>query len=254
VSPGTVPRVASTTHTASGDEWYPPLLAGAGSFAPLVTGAAAVRRALEVIQQLTPDDYSRYLTEYYRDGLARFGESWHYADINTVLLGLSQTIAVEKYMEIGVRRGRSMAMVASMSPGCQIVGFDLWVENYAGMENPGKNFVTQELRRISKTAEVQFIDGDSRFTVSRYFSENPEAYFDIITVDGDHSAEGALRDLMNVCPRVKIGGAVVFDDISHRAHPELSNVWAKLLTGHPQFSTFSFTDVGLGVGFAIRKY
>lgn len=145
-------------------------------------------------------------------------------------------------------------MVASRSPGCRIVGFDLWIQNYAGMDNPGKDFVTGEMRRISLTANAEFIDGDSRFTVPQYFSENAEAYFDIITVDGDHSAEGALRDLTNVCPRVKIGGAVVFDDISHPHHPELAGVWSRLLTAHPQFSTFSFTDLGFGVGFAIRKF
>ena len=36
-------------------------------------------------------------------------------------------LGVRDYLEIGVRRGRSMAMVASQAPDCSMLGFDLWV-------------------------------------------------------------------------------------------------------------------------------
>ena len=39
-------------------------------------------------------------------------------------------------------------MVASSTPKADLYGFDMWVANYAGMENPGPEFVESELREI----------------------------------------------------------------------------------------------------------
>jgi hypothetical protein len=37
--------------------------------------------------------------------------------------------------------------------------------------------------------------------------------FDLITVDGDHTALGTWWDLADVLPHVAVGGALVFDDL-----------------------------------------
>jgi predicted O-methyltransferase YrrM len=134
-----------------------------------------------------------------------------------------------------------------------MVGFDLWVENYAGMENPGKEFVRKELDRVGFRGSVEFVDGDSRQTVPRYFAEHPDLFFDLITVDGDHSTEGARRDLLHVIPRLKVGGALVFDDICSQYHPELGPLWRAVTADAQKFSSYSFTDAGFGIGFAIKK-
>ena len=65
-------------------------------------------------------------------------------------------------------------------------------------------------------------------------------------------ADGARADLETVLPRLKAGGAVVFDDVSNQSHPELAGVWIDLFRRHPNFSVFTFTEIGFGVGFAIR--
>jgi predicted O-methyltransferase YrrM len=168
-------------------------------------------------------------------------------------MGLARRLGAENYLEIGVRRGRSMAMVASQVPDCRIVGFDIWMDNYAGMENPGPSLVREELARVGYAGSVEFIDGDSKETVPAYFTAHPNEYFDLITVDGDHSTEGARRDLQNVKPRVKIGGALVFDDISHYMHPTLASVWKSEVEDDSGFASYSFAEVGFGVAFAIRR-
>lgn len=114
---------------------FPPL-AGPASFLNDVVGAEPVTLALNVLDVLSPDSYLDFVRNFYKAGLANIGPTWVYADINTVLMGLARRLAAENYLEIGVRRGRSMAMVASQVPDCRIVGFDLWVDDYAGMENP----------------------------------------------------------------------------------------------------------------------
>ena len=190
---------------------------------------------------------------FYKAGLANIGPTWVYADINTVLMGLARRLCVESYLEIGVRRGRSMAMVASQVPDCRIVGFDMWVDDYAGMENPGPAHVREELQRVGYAGSLEFVDGDSKETVPAYFAAHPSEYFDLITVDGDHSTDGARRDLQNVIPRLKIGGALVFDDIANQSHPTLASVWKREVEDDSRFASYSFAEVGFGVGFASRR-
>jgi predicted O-methyltransferase YrrM len=249
-----VPKVAQTTYALEGNQWYTPLLAGPATFIPATVGGAVTRQVLAVLERLTPDRYLEFVAAFCRTGLERFGDNWVYADINTVLLGLSRSLQPSNYLEIGVRRGRSMAMVASQAPHCSLAGFDLWQQDYAGMENPGPDFVRDEMARIGHVGQIEFVGGDSRQTVPNYFKRNPDIFFDLVTVDGDHSLEGAKTDLVNVMPRIKVGGALVFDDVSHQDHPGLREVWEETVRANRAYESYLFGEVGFGVAFAIRKW
>ena len=135
-----------------------------------------------------------------------------------------------------------------------MVLFDMWMPGYAGMENPGPDLVRAELARVGHNGGCALIDGDSHQTVPAYFTYNPGINFDIVTVDGDHTDQGAAQDLRNVLPRLRVGGAVVFDDIVHPAHPGLAKVWHELVAGDPRFSSWEFADAGYGIGFAVRLW
>lgn len=248
--------VATVSHVVDSGQtqWYPPVMVGAETVAARLFAQRYVDRAVSLMQRLTPDDYTSFLIAFLSDGLQRFGENWRYADIVTVLLCLSEILTPRRYLEIGVRRGRSVAAVATMNPDCALVMFDMWIADYAGMENPGADFVRDELVRIGHRGPMTFVSGDSHVTVPSYLSRNPDETFDLITVDGDHSTEGTVRDLCNVLPRLNIGGALVFDDVCHPMHPELGTVWKELVAGDARFSSFTYADCGYGVGFAIRKF
>jgi predicted O-methyltransferase YrrM len=248
------PPLARVTHVEEGNQWYHPPLAGPSTFVTDVSSAKAVRGMLDVLGRLSSDSYLEFLSRYGRRGLEEFGESWIYADINTVLYGLAEGLGADSYLEIGVRRGRSMAMVAAQRPRCHLVGFDLWKENYAGMSNPGPRLVRAELERIGHAGPLELISGDSRVTVPEYLREHPDRFFDLVTVDGDHSAQGARADILNVLPRIKCGGALVFDDIANPAHPDLMDVWTRLVARNKGFASWSFAETGFGVAFAIKRY
>jgi predicted O-methyltransferase YrrM len=243
------------TPAAGEIDFYPGPMIGAEALGEKIVGMSHyVRMAHALMQSLSPDDYLRYLVRYFEAGLTRFGENWGYADIVTVLLGLADHLAPKSYLEIGVRRGRSACAVASRAPDCAMVLFDMWLKNYAGMENPGPELVQTELKKVGHRGAVEFVNGNSHETVPAWFAAHPDAAFDIITVDGDHTNLGAAQDLADVMPRLKVGGAVVFDDICHPKHPGLHDVWRRMVEEDRRFSTWSFRSVGYGIGFAIRKY
>jgi predicted O-methyltransferase YrrM len=246
------PVVEHNAHVAPDNQWYAPTLAGASTFGPGICSANAVRSALRVLDTLTPDVYSTFVSDFYRAGLDRHGDAWTYGDVNTALLVLAAGLRPASYLEIGVRRGRSLAMLASQVPDCHIVGCDMFIEGYAGMDNPGPDFVRAELARGGFRGRLDFLVGDSHVVLPAFFAEQPDQYFDLVTVDGDHSAKGARADLQVAMPRVKIGGALIFDDISNPGHPELRRVWEDVVVSKSQFSTFTFAEIGFGVGIAIR--
>jgi predicted O-methyltransferase YrrM len=122
------------------------------------------------------------------------------------------------------------------------------------MENPGPDLVREQLARTGHRGSVRFVSGDSHVELPRLFAAEPDASFDLITVDGDHSTRGARRDLEDVLPRLRIGGAVVFDDLSHPSHPTLARVWERVVARHRRYATWAFDDVGYGVAVAVRRW
>ncbi len=252
--PADAPAVPANTFLRPGNQWYHPVLGGAQTLGPMTVGGRVVRDALAVLERLTPDTYAEFVAGFYKAGLARYGDAWQYADINTALLGLASALQPSTYLEIGVRRGRSLAMVASRASACRVVACDLFIQNYGNMDNPGPGFVREELARIGYRGDIDFVVGDSTVVLPEYLAARPDLFFDLITVDGDHTARGARADLLTVVPRLKQGGALVFDDVSNHSHPELLEVWQDVVAADPKMSTFAFTDVGFGVAIAVRKY
>jgi predicted O-methyltransferase YrrM len=250
--PRPAPWVATNTYQEPGNQWYRPTVGGASTLAEYVVGGAVVRDALAMLVRLSPDLYQEYVTRFYQAGLDRFGDRWRYADINTALIGVGRVLQPKTYLEIGVRRGRSLAMLASQAPACHIVGCDMFIAGYAGMDNPGPDFVRAELARIGFAGQLDFLVGDSHHVLPAYFRTHPDAFFDVVTVDGDHSEAGAVADLQTVMPRVKIGGVLIFDDVSNQSHAELRRVWSETVASRPEFSTFAFDEIGFGVGLAVR--
>jgi predicted O-methyltransferase YrrM len=219
----------------------------------LAAGAMSTEAAdfvMSVLAKLTPSSESEQLALFYKWGRAKYGSYWRYADIATTLRASAVLLKPRAYLEIGVRRGRSAAIVAATCPKCDVYGFDMWVPGYGDADNPGSEFVQRELRAVGYQGNATLISGDSAATVPKFLSQHPDLYFDLITVDGDHSVRGAATDLINTLPRLKVGGVVVFDDIA--TAPLLARVWRKLVRSDSRFESWEFASTGYGVACATR--
>jgi predicted O-methyltransferase YrrM len=232
--------------------FYSPTIIGPSTIAECATSLETIKGVRDILDRLEPDAYVDYLKNYLDEGVGRFGSHWKLLEIMNVLYAATALIQPRRYMEIGVRRGRSMAMVLANCPAAEAVGFDLWMENYAGMENPGPAFVKGEMKKVAPLAKIQLIDGNSHRTVPEFLKANPATMFDLITVDGDHSEKGALQDLRDVLPVLSLGGVIVFDDISHPEHPYLMKTWRKALVEDGGLASYEFTELGYGIAFAVR--
>jgi predicted O-methyltransferase YrrM len=233
-------------------EYYSPVLLSPAAIIRRASRPETLRVALDLMSRLEPDSYVRFLTDYYETGLRRFGEDWMYADIVTVLIAAAAFCKPSTYLEIGVRRGRSLAAVVRQAPDVSVFAFDMWMPNYARMPNPGPEFVRSEMERIGYYKPITFVDGNSHETLPRFFSEHADLRFDLITVDGDHSEEGALQDLRDVLPYLAVGGVIVFDDVSHPLHPYMLNVWHESIRQDGGIKAAEFADLGYGVAVGIR--
>ena len=110
------PAAAATRCSSPATNGIAPALAGASTFAPRASAAAAVRRGADVLERLTPDAYAEYVRGFYRAGLER-----HPATLavcrhqHRAARRWRPACSRQRYLEIGVRRGRSLAMVASVA-------------------------------------------------------------------------------------------------------------------------------------------
>jgi len=233
---------------------YDPVILNQETLKRYIFDVNIIEETIEYLQCLSPDKYTDFTIKYYEAGLKNFGRNWCYADIVTVLFCISKLIKPNNYLEIGVRKGRSLAAVAVPSPNCSLFGFDMWVENYAGMNNEGEDYVKNELLKIGHKGSCKLINGDSHKIINTFFAENPNLFFELITVDGDHTFYGAAQDLIDTLPRLAIGGILVFDDIVNPRCAYLNDVWNIIVKSNKRFSTFEFTELGYGVAIAIRLY
>jgi predicted O-methyltransferase YrrM len=167
------------------------------------------------------------------------------------LWGLLKQLApvTTSYLEIGVSEGGSLRRVVQNAPKLdRLVLCDMWGCAYGGMGRGSNQHIKNLLRTLGYVGAVTYLDGDSKITVPTI-----RETFDLATVDGDHSDQGALIDLKNTWPLIVPGGWLVFDDIIHPSHMSLRGVFERFAAGCPDAQDITLlTDSPHGVAF-MRK-
>lgn len=178
-------------------------------FAERVGSPENLQATLDILQGLSPDQVNKpRLEDWLQEGIDRADGRWEIRSALRLLADLGQP---RNYLEIGVRRGWSLAQVLVASPRTQAVGIDIWVPAYGDVPNPGPDFVLEELQALGLRPRVEWISESSHTVLARIISTSRR--FDLITVDGDHTGPGATADLEAAYQLLSPGGVIVFDDI-----------------------------------------
>ncbi len=214
------------------------------------------RRVLNVFYRLTKDHWLEKNIENYRQLIQN---RVPFFDAASFLNWYAEHFKPRYFLEVGVRRGRSLTQVLTQSPETTAFGFDIWIPDYGSMpeegiltSNPGPEFVLQEIRNLGFDKLPTLIEGNSHQTLPKFWSDNQNPQqIDLIFVDGDHTYAGAKLDL-DICFRhLSDGGALVFDDISHPSHPELEQLWKEIKTRYSD-CIFIEDSSGMGTGIAFK--
>jgi predicted O-methyltransferase YrrM len=215
---------------------------------------AETRQSLiDALRKTELDDIDRWRLDLMERGLARLGDRWDFADNVTIAHAFAQLAAPKRVLEIGVRRGFCTAAVAAAAPDAELHLIDMWMADYSGLANPGPDLVRRQLAACGHRGPLHIDSGDSHVVLPALFAAQPDLSFDLILVDGDHTAGGAALDLTHIAPAVAAGGLIVFDDLVHPGYPHLLPVWRQFIERIGlQARSFEYLDHGRGVGFAIR--
>ena len=249
---------------------------------------------VETLERMSPDPVNKpALVSWLSEGVALNERRF---EIRTALRCLARVVRPRSYLEIGTRRGWSLAQVLAEAPDVSAWSVDMWMAGYGNVENPGPDFVRAELSRAVPAfrGQLSFLNGNSHdllpfflggmdpepgrpetFELARA-GENRPRMFDLVTVDGDHTALGAWWDLFDVFGHVAIGGAVVFDDLVDRSDelygaraetryphlrpelpvskPSLLELWNHVKSAADNFSFIESLDASPPVAIAIRMH
>lgn len=118
------------------------------------------------------------------------------------------------YLEIGSNDGGSALAILSTGSLRHATLVDNWC--YGSSER----IVRDKLGALQESTHI--ITGDSRHILPEL-----KAQYDMIFVDGDHSAEGALFDMTESLRLLVPKGVMVVDDLDHQEYPFLREVVTK---------------------------
>lgn len=125
-----------------------------------------------------------------------------------------------KYLEIGVNEGGSAEAVLGTGTVESAILVDNWCYESSGLEKAKK-------RIGDNGSKAKFLTGDSKQVLPTINGQ-----FDMIYVDGDHTAEGCGFDMQESLRLLAPDGVMVVDDVDHPEFPYLRKVVSEFAEKH----------------------
>ena len=108
-------------------------------------------------------------------------------------------------LEIGFNTGASAAIFLEASPKSRVTSFDIGTHEYV---DPHKMRIDAQY-----PGRHELILGDSASMIPQYKRDNPDAIFDLILIDGDHTYPAPAIDLANCFLLADENTVVILDDV-----------------------------------------
>lgn len=116
--------------------------------------------------------------------------------------------------EIGVFAGRMSRAMLELKPDMRLYLIDPWSSSHSseGYRETGDFHADMSQREHDRYYRVarDAVQGFDATIVRKYSADAaedfPDAFFDLVFIDGDHSYEGCRADIINYLPKVKPGG------------------------------------------------
>lgn len=151
----------------------------------------------------------------------------NFTDMNTpyavwdVLLSIVTQKDVVKYLEIGTSWGGSLIHTLAAKHPKEITVIDTWGETDGGTGYGNSKHITTLLAALHYVGKTTILTGSSHALLPTLRGQT----YDLILVDGDHTANGGLQDLRDCWPLLAPGGLMLFDDICNDSHTYLLDVF-----------------------------
>jgi hypothetical protein len=202
-------------------------------------------------------DIFKHNAENYRGGILNkqfesslgFGElpfSWHW------YLLVNEMSSNFKFLEIGVYKGRVLALIQLLS---NILNKNVQIWGVTPLSVDGDKYSNYDNDDYLKAIKFSFTNSSVSFEntqIIKGFSQNDDvinqakenALYDIIFIDGCHDYEVVCLDIKNYSKMLKSGGFLVLDDASlyvpnsygqFLGHPDVGKAIADSLDNNPEF-------------------
>jgi hypothetical protein len=142
------------------------------------------------------------------------------------------------YLEIGVREGDSLKVMADLPCVRIAVGIDTWGLDSGGT---GRGSPWHIPPFIGASMEKVILLSASSHHILKGFVHG----FDLIYVDGKHDEPDAKEDLEDCIKLLKPNGIMIADDADHPKHPYLRGVFVEFAQTHNLDLTFHYCGYGV---------
>lgn len=176
----------------------------------MITFALAIVANVKKEYSLIEEHYRKELGAHYsQEGHAPVIEMEHW-------ISLAELLQPSTICEIGFNAGHSAAAWTQHYPKSQYISFDLFNKN-----------VSHVARLHLNTRNIRYIIGNTAQTlIDNKFD------CDVISIDGDHSYKGALRDLQNMQRHANPQHVIIMDDLLCKwwwCHPP-TKAWKEMIS------------------------
>jgi len=167
---------------------------------------------------------------------------WHFPNHYPLIYGLSKFLQPGSYLEIGTRYGYSLVSIylgAKNSLGL-ITSIDL--EEY---ENKSQNYAKENILSAGYSGKYEFLTGSSHDPKIK--EKVRGKLYDLVCVDGDHSYEGALDDIISYWNNVRPGKFMIVDDVLWQVFSNGKKVLRAVKDGLDSLKDVEFFEI-IGAG------